>query len=122
VTDPADTSGAGASEPAVLEALRSALDEHASASGAVDRAETPQGVEYRVGDLSVAYVDGRSVAFLVGESIASAAARTADAGPSPRGAGWVELRPSALDRFTLDRATSWFDLAVRRAGESAIPG
>jgi hypothetical protein len=47
--------------------------------------------------------------------IATAALRTADTRPSPRGAGWIAFTPSVVDRFALDRAEAWVRLAHRRA-------
>jgi hypothetical protein len=47
--------------------------------------------------------------------VASAALRTADTRPSPRGAGWIAFTPRSVDRFALDRAEAWVRLAHRRA-------
>jgi hypothetical protein len=48
-------------------------------------------------------------------TIASAALRTADTRPSPRGTGWIAFTPRDIDRFALDRAEAWVRLAHRRA-------
>lgn len=50
--------------------------------------------------------------------IATAALRTPDTRPSPRGAGWIAFTPPVTDRFALDRAEAWIRLAHRRAGGS----
>jgi hypothetical protein len=47
--------------------------------------------------------------------IASAALRTGDTRPSPRGTGWIAFTPRSVDRFALDRAEAWVRLAHRRA-------
>lgn len=47
--------------------------------------------------------------------IASAALRTPDTRPSPRGAGWIAFTPRNADRFALDRAEAWIRLGHRRA-------
>ena len=47
--------------------------------------------------------------------IASAALRTPDTRPSPRGAGWIAFTPQVADRFALDRAEAWIRLGHRRA-------
>jgi hypothetical protein len=48
-------------------------------------------------------------------AIATAALRTADTRPSPRGAGWIAFTPRNADQFALDRAAAWVRLAHRRA-------
>ncbi len=48
-------------------------------------------------------------------SVASAALRTPDTRPSPRGAGWIAFGPRQADRFALDRAEAWLRLGHRRA-------
>jgi hypothetical protein len=48
-------------------------------------------------------------------AIASAALRTPDTRPSPRGVGWIAFTPATTDRFALDRAEAWVRLAHRRA-------
>jgi hypothetical protein len=48
-------------------------------------------------------------------AIASAASRTPDAGPSPRGPEWVRFNPRELDAHAVDRVTAWFELAYRLA-------
>src|SRR5271157_2823653 len=60
--------------------------------------------------------------FRLRPEIAAAALRTPDTAVSSRGREWVSLAPAALDSFALDRATAWFEVAWRLAGESAAPG
>ena len=48
--------------------------------------------------------------------VATAALKTPDTRPSPRGAGWIAFTPATTDRFALDRAEAWVRLAYRRAG------
>lgn len=49
-------------------------------------------------------------------SVATAALRTPDTRPSPRGTGWIAFTPGVADRFALDRAEAWLRLGHRRAG------
>ena len=58
--------------------------------------------------------DGTSAEFRLDPSIAAAAARTPDTGPSSRGQGWVRFQPATLDGHAVDRATAWFISACRR--------
>ncbi len=106
------------SDRAVMDALRAALDERAVGHADVARVETGVTVEYRVGGHAVVVAGPGGVAFRVGPAVAAAAVRTPGAGASRRGPGWVELTPSGLDRFTLDRAAAWFDLAVRSSAST----
>ena len=46
----------------------------------------------------------------------TAAIRTPDATPSPRGPGWVAFAPAELDDHAADRAVAWFASAHRRLG------
>ncbi len=101
-----------------IEVLRASLDERAAETAGVERVESGALVEYRLGGRAVAVADRAAVSFRVGEAVAAAAARTADARASTRGTDWVELAATGSDRFTLDRARAWFDLAIRNAGEA----
>ena len=98
--------------------LRDALAE--SADG-VDEVSTTTGadgaVEYRAGGKTVAVVaaSGTSAEFLLTTAVASAAARTPDTAPSPRGPGWVRFEPADLDDHAIDRAVAWLGFAVRHA-------
>jgi hypothetical protein len=53
--------------------------------------------------------------FRLDAPVAAAAVRTPDTEPSPRGDGWVVLRPPVLDGHAVDRAIAWFWAAWRRA-------
>lgn len=88
------------------------LDEAASAAGATRQVESDH-VEYLVGDVLVAVLEGSGAAFRLRPDIVAAALRTPDAHASPRGPDWVAFRPRALDRFALDRVAAWFAFAVR---------
>jgi hypothetical protein len=48
---------------------------------------------------------------------AKAAERTPDAKPSANGPEWVAITPPIIDRFAGDRIASWFEFAVREAGD-----
>ena len=58
--------------------------------------------------------DGTTASFLLDPLVAGAAARTPDVHPSPRGRGWVDLRPRVVDGHAADRAGAWFLSAHRR--------
>jgi hypothetical protein len=98
----------------VVAAIREELDDLAEDAG-VDRVESAGAVEYRAGSRTIAVAEPAGLAFRLGPQVARAAAATADASSSTRGPEWVRFAPSVLDRFALDRATSWFELAVRLA-------
>lgn len=98
----------------VVAALRDELDDRADDAG-VSRVESPGAVEYRAGSRVVAVAEPAALSFRLGPQVARAAAATSDASPSARGPEWVRFAPRVLDQFALDRATSWFDLAVRLA-------
>jgi len=49
--------------------------------------------------------------------IAAAATRTADTGPSSRGAEWIRFDPREIDGHALDRLRAWLELGYRRAVE-----
>jgi hypothetical protein len=49
------------------------------------------------------------------QPIATAATRTPDTAPSPRGREWVRFNPRELDGHAVDRLRAWLDLAYRRA-------
>ena len=69
----------------------------------------------RSGDLfAVLELDALEVR--VGPDIAGPALRTSDTTASERGPAWVCFAPRRIDRFGSDRATSWFEVAWRRAG------
>jgi hypothetical protein len=58
--------------------------------------------------------DGMAASFLLDPIVAGAAARTPDVRRSPRGPGWVEMRPRAVDGHAADRAGAWFLSGHRR--------
>jgi hypothetical protein len=60
-------------------------------------------------------LSGATAEFHLDRAIASAARRTPDAIPSPRGEDWVAFSPGAIDRFAEDRLRAWFGAAHRRA-------
>ena len=60
---------------------------------------------------------GLSASMLLSPAVADAALRTPDTALSPRGRGWIILRPRLVDGQAVDRATAWFESAWRHAGE-----
>jgi len=76
-------------------------------------------VEYVRADRLFAIVeaDGAGVSFRLAPAVAEAAIRTPDTSPSPRGRGWVTLKPESVDGHAVDRATAWFESAWRAAAD-----
>ncbi len=64
-----------------------------------------------------AVLGGGPVDLRLRPEVASAALRTPDASPSPRGPGWVRFGPPVLDGFARDRAIAWLESAWRFADE-----
>lgn len=60
--------------------------------------------------------DGRVASFRLDATLAAAARRTPDTGPSGHGPEWVTFAPTVIDGHAVDRATAWFLAAARRAG------
>jgi hypothetical protein len=101
--------------------LRDALAESADGVEEVSTTAGADGViEYRAGGRIVAVVaaSGSSAEFQLTTAVASAAVRTPDTSPSPRGPGWVRFEPADLDDHAIDRAVAWLGFAVRHATES----
>ena len=101
--------------------LRDALAE--SADG-VEEVATTTGrdgaVEYRAGGTIVTVGDasGSAAEFRLTTAVASAAVRTPDTTPSPRGPEWVRFEPADLDDHAIDRAVAWLGFAVRHATQN----
>jgi hypothetical protein len=85
------------------------------------RLDTPDGVEWRIGDRVFARLRDATVSFLLDAIVAGAALGTPDTRPSALGAGWVEFTPAELDRTAIDRAVAWFGAARRRAEHQPAP-
>lgn len=69
---------------------------------------------YSVGESMTVRVEGGTAEFRLRADVAAAAARTPEAGPSPRGPEWVAFSPTTFDRFTRDRIEAWFDFATKQ--------
>ena len=101
--------------------LRDALAESAED---VDEVATSAGadgsVAYVAGGQTVAVVaaSGTSAEFRLSSAVASAAVRTPDTTPSPRGPEWVRFEPADLDDHAIDRAVAWLGFAVRHATQN----
>jgi len=94
-----------------------AASDAAAAGPAARTTEADGATTWSRGDRPFAVGGPLGVEFRLDPAIAAAAARTPDAGPSPRGPEWVRFNPRELDGHAIDRVRAWFELAYRRAGE-----
>ena len=97
--------------------LGEAIEALAAEAPAVERAQNGQAVEFRAAGQSFARLEGEEASFRIGSDIVRAALRTDGTRASPLGADWITFSPLRFDRYALDRATSWFELAARRVSE-----
>jgi hypothetical protein len=116
---PLDEAEAAAGAAAADEALDETLDERAELVledlDGVTRRRDGQVVLLAVRERVFAVLGPEMLEVALDPPIASAALRTPDTRPSPRGAGWIAFTPKAADRFALDRAEAWIRLGYRRA-------
>ncbi len=101
-----------------MDQLATRIEATAAAIDGVERRAVPDGTRYLLDGVEFAAVSGAGATFRLRPDIAEAALKTPDVRHGEAGAGWVELRPSHVDQFALDRATSWFAAAARFAAES----
>ena len=97
--------------------LRDVLDAAAATTPDVELTTDADGsVAWLVGGTTFAVLsgDGGAASFLLDPIVAGAAARTPDVARSPRGAGWVDMRPRVVDGHAADRAGAWFLSGHRR--------
>jgi hypothetical protein len=97
--------------------LREVLDAAAAGMSDVAVGTEPDGsVTWSVAGTTFALLsaDGGAASFLLDPIVAGAAARTPDVRRSPRGPGWVEIRPRVMDGHAADRAGAWFLSGHRR--------
>ena len=100
--------------------LRELLEEVATGASDVMAAIAPDGTKTwsRAGQPFAALsADGAVAEFELDPPVASAAARTPDVSPSPRGPGWVRLGRGGVDHHAAERARGCFGSAPGR-----IPG
>ena len=98
--------------------LRDALDR--ASGGIPDALETVDGngaTTWAIHEVVFATLDGTgtTASFRLDPILAGAARRTPDTTDSFLGHEWVEFRPALVDGHAVDRATSWFEAAARRA-------
>jgi hypothetical protein len=96
--------------------LREVLEGAAAELEGVEVDQGPTGITWSRAGRPYAFLnpDGSAADFALEGLVAAAATRTPDVSPSPRGAGWVTLRPALLDDNAADRAAAWFASAHRR--------
>ena len=73
---------------------------------------------WAAGPAVFATLGGDRAEFRLDPVVATAALRTPDTGPSPRGSDWITFAPTVLDDHAVDRAEAWFLSAWRRAAAS----
>jgi hypothetical protein len=103
--------------PSLAHRLAELAAELARSDAAVQSTEAGGTITWSRGDRPFAVGGPLGVEFRLDPAIAAAAARTPDAGPSPRGLEWVRFNPRELDGHAVDRVRAWLELAFRRAGE-----
>lgn len=99
--------------------LLEVLEDAAASIDAIERVESPDGsIGWGLGEVVFASLDpaGSTASFRLDPTLAAAARRTPDTGPSPAGPDWVRFAPVTLDGHAQDRARAWFEAAARRAG------
>lgn len=94
------------------------LDAAAAELEGVQRRGSGSVIEWSAGGPPFAACAGATADFRLKPAVLRAALGTVDTGPSDRGPDWIRFRPVELDRFALDRATSWFVSASRHATPS----
>lgn len=97
--------------------LRDVLDVAAASTPDVDVTTEPDGaVAWSVKGTTFAVLsaEGGVASFLLDPIVAGAAARTPEVTRSPRGPGWVDIRPRVVDGHVADRAGAWFLSGHRR--------
>ena len=103
----------------VAAALAATVEGVADALADVERVGDGRAVELRRAGRAFARLEPAGVSFRLAAPIAAAAMRTPGAAATALGADWVAFHPGRLDRFALDRATSWTELAWRHAADRA---
>ncbi len=83
----------------------------------LERRSDDGAMEYLTADRAFAVLgpDGLAATFRLATTVAAAAVHTPDVVASPRGDGWVTIRPANLDGHAIDRVTAWFESARRLA-------
>jgi hypothetical protein len=102
-----------------MSTLRQALDGVARGSGLVGATDATGDTTWSIAERPFAVLDaaGLTACFHLDPVLAAAACRTPDTTASPRGPGWVDLRPVVVDAHAIDRAVAWFAAAARRAAD-----
>jgi hypothetical protein len=95
------------------QSLEAILLEHAAALGEVGLRVAGSATEVVADGVVVAVIAPGGFEVGLRPAVATAALRTPDVEPSPRGRGWIRFAPAALDGFARDRAVAWLESAVR---------
>jgi hypothetical protein len=93
---------------AILDSAAAELEEVEGRGGS-------SGFEWTIGGIVFAAAGPDGADFRLAPRVVSAAMRTPDTHPSPRGPDWVRFSPATLDGHAIDRATAWLASAWRRA-------
>ena len=119
--EPLDPTAAADAERRATEAiegtLAQVLTELATADPSIEVRPAGAATDYVVNGVAFARAEGPTATFRLRPEIAAAATRTDGARQSPLGPAWVAFTPRRFDRYALDRAIAWFELARRHAGE-----
>ena len=95
--------------------LREALAQAASGLPGVHQDQDGERIEWSAGGRPFATLSGDAAEFRLQLLVARAALGTPDTATSRRGREWISFRPAEVDRYAVDRATSWLASAHRHA-------
>ena len=102
-----------------IESPAQAIERLARELEGIRRSEVGKAVEFDRAGVVFATREAGRLSFRLRVEIVTAALKTPDTASSERGSDWVSMAPAVVDSFVLDRATAWFEIAWRIAGEQA---
>ncbi len=95
--------------------LREALADAAMALPGVQQSQDGDRIEWSAGGRPFATFSDGAAEFRLQPLVGRAALGTPDTATSRRGREWIAFRPADVDRYAVDRATSWLASAHRHA-------
>ena len=102
-------------------AIRARLEALARTLPDLEATESQGVVTWSAAGHPFAIVSDAAVELRLSEPVATAAAKTPDTTPSPRGLGWVRFAPPVIDGHAIDRLEAWFAFAFRHAADASGP-